>query len=85
MSEKPQPKLSIVPRLADTEAAQTVVKALEIMLERAKSGDLVGVSIVGYDKSRCVCGNFVTGENPTLLLGALTNQVYSLNKIIGDD
>jgi len=65
-------QLSLVPRLADTHANQSVVEYLEEFLELARAGELVGIAIVGYDKGRNIQSVAIPGENPTLLLGGLT-------------
>lgn len=74
--------LSLVPRLSDTVANQSVLGALEEMMVLARSGELVGVFMVGYDKQRQVSGRLVPGENPTLLLGGIHLNAFRLAKFI---
>ena len=73
-----EPVLSLVPKLTDSMSNQSVIEQLERFLEMARKGEIVGLCVAGYDKSRGAIHATIPGANPVLLLGEMTQASYSL-------
>lgn len=62
-------KLKIVP-FTPREPDAELIGMLEICLERAKSGEMVGCSVAGVLRDGAIFSALSTGGNPFALLGA---------------
>lgn len=66
------------------EAQPNIIEVLEDWLRRAKDGELVGVALAG----ECIDGMTITCITPTkhrgMLLGAVSQVQYRLNKVMDE-